>query len=236
MKYGQFCPIAKATEILGERWTILVLRELLLGGRRFNELQRGLGDISPALLTSRLKSLEEQGLVARRRISGQRGYEYLPTRGLRGIFSRHPVARRMGLVVGAAHAGRGRLRRRLPDVLPGAERRPEQLPGDETVIRFQFTDLTEQRNWWLLVCDEEVQICINPPPRDVDVYFTTTVGPCTTCGWATAAIARRFRPDDLVVEGEPALTRNVSTWLRPSVFVAAERQPIPQFAAVGQRR
>ena len=73
MNYGQFCPIAKATEILGERWTILILRELLMGGRRFNELQRGLGDISPALLTSRLKSLEEQGLLARRRISGQRG-------------------------------------------------------------------------------------------------------------------------------------------------------------------
>jgi DNA-binding HxlR family transcriptional regulator len=79
MQYGQFCPIAKATEILGERWTILVLRELLMGGRRFNELQRGLGDISPALLTSRLKSLEAQGIVARRRISGQRGHEYFPS-------------------------------------------------------------------------------------------------------------------------------------------------------------
>jgi DNA-binding HxlR family transcriptional regulator len=47
MKYGQFCPIAKATEIVGERWTFLIIRELLMGGRRFNELQRGLGDISP---------------------------------------------------------------------------------------------------------------------------------------------------------------------------------------------
>ena len=79
MQYGQFCPIAKATEILGERWTILILRELLMGGRRFSELQRGLGDISPALLTSRLKSLEDQGIVVRRRISGQRGFEYFPT-------------------------------------------------------------------------------------------------------------------------------------------------------------
>src|SRR6266511_779456 len=60
MNYGQFCPIAKAIEILGERWNILIVRELLMGGRRFNELQRGLGDISPALLTSRLKSLEDQ--------------------------------------------------------------------------------------------------------------------------------------------------------------------------------
>ena len=72
MKYGQFCPIAKATELLGERWNILIVRELLMGGRRFNELQRGLGDISPALLTGRLKSLEANGLVVKRRIRGQR--------------------------------------------------------------------------------------------------------------------------------------------------------------------
>ena len=58
MNYGQFCPIAKASEIVGERWTILIIRELIVGARRFNEIQRGLGDISPALLTARLKSLD----------------------------------------------------------------------------------------------------------------------------------------------------------------------------------
>src|SRR3954465_12988007 len=79
MNYGQFCPVAKATEILGERWTFLIIRELLMGGRRFTELQRGLGDISPALLTARLKAFERDGLVARRKGSGQRTYEYYPT-------------------------------------------------------------------------------------------------------------------------------------------------------------
>ena len=66
-------------EILGERWTFLIIRELLMGARRFSELQRGLGDISPALLTARLKFFEQQGLVARRRLSGQRSFEYHPT-------------------------------------------------------------------------------------------------------------------------------------------------------------
>ena len=79
MQYNQFCPIAKATEILGEKWTLLIIREILMGGRRFNELQRGLGDISPALLTGRLKSLEQDGLLVRRKIAGQKGHEYLPT-------------------------------------------------------------------------------------------------------------------------------------------------------------
>ena len=79
MQYGQFCPIAKATEILGERWTILILRELLMGARRFGELQRGLGDISPALLSQRLRSLEGHGLLVRRRAAGLRQHEYVPT-------------------------------------------------------------------------------------------------------------------------------------------------------------
>ena len=61
MEYGQFCPIAKATEIIGEKWTVLIIRELLMGGRRFNELQRGLSLISPTILSRRLDSLARRG-------------------------------------------------------------------------------------------------------------------------------------------------------------------------------
>ena len=64
MEYGQFCPIAKASEIIGEKWTILIIRELLMGGNRFSELQRGLSLISPTLLTKRLNSLEQQGIIS----------------------------------------------------------------------------------------------------------------------------------------------------------------------------
>ena len=67
MEYGQFCPIAKATEIIGEKWSLLVIRELLMGGRRFNELQRGLSLISPTMLSRRLKSLAEYGLVVKKK-------------------------------------------------------------------------------------------------------------------------------------------------------------------------
>ena len=80
-RYGQFCPIAKATEILGEKWTLLIVRELLMGASRFSELERGLGHISPTILTRRLEMLDKYGLVYRRRIEGQRGYEYLATLG-----------------------------------------------------------------------------------------------------------------------------------------------------------
>lgn len=227
MKYGQFCPIAKATEILGERWTIMILRELLMGGRRFTDLQRGLGDISPALLTSRLKSLEEQGLVARRRISGQRGHEYFPTAACEAFL---PV------ILSIGEWGLSWARHMLVDedfdvdfLMFYLERSvdPAQLPGDQTVLHFQFTDLTEQRHWWLLVCGDEVQICLKPPARDVDVYFTTTVRTMHDVWMGDRTYRDAILSGDLSIEGEPALTRFVSSWLRPSAFAGAKRAPVP---------
>ena len=79
MEYGQFCPVAKALEVLGERWTLLIVRELLMGGSRFNELQRGLNLISPTILTKRLNDLTDAGVVLRKKIPGQKGYEYFLT-------------------------------------------------------------------------------------------------------------------------------------------------------------
>jgi DNA-binding HxlR family transcriptional regulator len=227
MQYGQFCPIAKATEILGERWTILILRELLMGGRRFNELQRGLGEISPALLTSRLKSLEEQGLVARRRISGQRGHEYFPTPACEALL---PV------LIAIGEWGLLWVRDMLVEddfdidfLMYYLERSvdPEKLPGDQTVIRFQFTELREQRNWWLLVERSSVQICLTPPARDVDIYFTTTLRTMHDVWMGDRSYRDAVNAEDLIIEGEPALTRNVSSWLRPSVFASSDRAPIP---------
>ncbi len=73
MEYGQFCPIAKATEILGEKWTILIIRELIMGATRFNEFQRGLTLISPTLLSRRLESLADHGLILKKKIPVQNG-------------------------------------------------------------------------------------------------------------------------------------------------------------------
>ena len=75
-EYGQFCPVAKAGDIIGERWTVLILRELLLGTTRYNDFQRALSRISPTLLSKRLKMLEEKGLVIRKRTSSAKSYEY----------------------------------------------------------------------------------------------------------------------------------------------------------------
>lgn len=227
MKYGQFCPIAKAAEILGEKWTILIVREILMGGRRFNELQRGLGDISPALLTSRLKSLEEQGMVVRRRIQGQKGYEYFPTEACEKLL---PV------LVSLGEWGICWARHTILDedfdvefLMFYLERSidPSKMVGDENVIRFKFTDLTEQCDWWLVVTGDRTELCLKDPGKDVNVYITCTVRTMHDVWMGDRTYRDAISAGDLVMQGDPALTRNIRSWLKPSVFEQSERAPLP---------
>lgn len=227
MKYGQFCPIAKATELLGERWTFLIVRELLMGARRFNELQRGLGHISPALLATRLKSFEEQGLIVRRRVSGRRGFEYYPTAACEELL---PVLVALGEwgLCWARHA----LTADDLDVdflMYYLERSvdPSQLPGSDTIIQFKFLDLAEQRDWWLVVRDGKVDICVSSPARDTDVFFTTTVRTMHDVWMGDRGLREAVLAGDLLIEGESALTRRISAWLRPSIFAEAKRVRVP---------
>lgn len=227
MEYGQFCPIAKATEILGEKWTFLIVRELIMGARRFNELQRGLGDISPALLTARLKSLEQQGLVARKKASGQRSYEYWPTKA---------CAELLPVLVSLGQWGLQYARHNIVDadldvelLMLYLERSidPEQLIGDQNIIQFKFRDLTQQQDWWLLVQDSKVDLCITDPGKDVDVYFHCTVRTMHDVWMGDCTYRDAIRNGDMTVEGEPALVRNIASWLRPSVFADAPRARLP---------
>ena len=227
MKYGQFCPIAKATEILGEKWTIMIVREILMGASRFNVMQRGLGDISPALLTNRLKSLEEQGMIVRRKIAGQKGYEYFPTEACQALL---PVLVAMG------EWGLCWARHNVLDedfdvdfLMIYLERSidPSKLIGNESVIQFKFTDLVEQSDYWLLVRDENVDLCLKNPGKDVDVYFTCTVRTMHDVWMGDRTYRDAIKSGDLYVQGDPALTRNITSWLRPSIFSASERKPLP---------
>lgn len=232
MKYGQFCPIAKATEILGEKWTIMIVREILMGASRFNVMQRGLGDISPALLTNRLKSLEEQGMIVRRKITGQKGYEYFPTEACQALL---PVLVAMG------EWGLCWARHNVLDedfdvdfLMLYLERSidPSKLIGNESVIQFKFTDLVEQSDYWLLVRDEKVDLCLKNPGKDVDVYFTCTVRTMHDVWMGDRTYRDAIKAGDLYVQGDPALTRNITSWLRPSIFGASEREPLPAHLTV----
>ncbi|MGD2134440.1 MAG: SCP2 sterol-binding domain-containing protein, partial [Maricaulaceae bacterium] len=176
-------------------------------------------------------SLEEQGMVLKRKVAGQKGYEYHPTEACQALL---PVLVSLGEwgLCWAQHTI-------LDDdfdvefLMFYLERSidPEKLIGDETLIRFRFTDLTEQQNWWLLVQGDRVELCLKDPGKDVDIYFTSTVRTMTDVWMGARSYREAIKEGDLVVEGEPGLTRNIKAWLRPSVFADSPRVPTPVGAA-----
>ena len=219
MEYGQFCPVAKASEIIGEKWTILVIREILVAGcSRFSELQRGLGSISPTLLTKRLNDLVDAGLLMRKKMQGRRGFEYFPTESCEEL---RPI------ILGLGNWGMKWTRQNLttedhdPDLLMHYLQRsimPEKLPGTETVIRFSFADLKARPHWWLVVKNYQVDTCDRDPGKDVDLYINTTVVSMVDI-WTGRQTYRKAKADNNIeIVGPAALTRNVSSWMNNSVF------------------
>ena len=223
MEYGQFCPIAKATEIVGGKWTLLIIRELLMGSTRFNELQRGLSLISPTILSRRLDELAQHGLVLKKKIPGQRGHEYFPTGSCKELL---PVIR--GLGDWGMRWARSNLTEKDYDagfLMMYLKRSivTEKLIGRETVLRFHFTDRDEFSEWWLVVAGGKVDLCTNDPGKDVDVYFTTTVKMMADIWMGDSTYRKAIRDRSLSVVGDKSLTRNVTAWMSNSVF--SERPP-----------
>ena len=218
MEYGQFCPVAKATEILGEKWTLLIIRELLMGGTRFNVLQRGLSQISPTILTKRLSSLESQGLIMRKKIQGQRGYEYFPTGSCQELL---PIIRQVG--DWGMRWARNNLTESDYDVellMLYLQRSivPEKLIGAETVLRFKFTDIDDLSDWWLLIKGQDVDICVTDPGKDVDVYFTTSVRVMAGIWMGDTTYKKSLAEGSLKVVGPKSLTREITAWMGNSIF------------------
>ena len=218
MEYGQFCPIAKATEIVGGKWTLLIIRELLMGSSRFNELQRGLSLISPTILSRRLDELAQHGLVLKKKIPGQRGHEYFPTDSCQELL---PIIR--GLGNWGMRWARSNLTEKDYDVglLMMYLKRSivaEKFIGKETVLRFHFTDIDGFREWWLVVTGEEVDLCTNDPGKDVDVYFTSTVKTMADIWMGDTTYKKAIRDRSLAIVGDKSLTRNVTAWMSNSVF------------------
>jgi DNA-binding HxlR family transcriptional regulator len=213
MEYGQFCPVAKATELVGDRWTLLIIRELLMGGTRFNEFQRGLSLISPTILTKRLNTLADNGLIVRKRIPGQRGYEYFLTEAGKEL---QPIVEQIG--VWGMRWARGKMSDSDLDVellMLYLQRSivTEKLIGKETVIRFKFTDIEKFRDWWMVVNGDKVDICVQDPGKEVDVYFTTDLRTMVEVWMGDISYKAAVSDGRLKLVGPASLTRNVTGWM-----------------------
>lgn len=216
--YGQFCTVARGAEVLGELWTPLVVRELLCGSRRFNEIHRGVPRMSATLLTQRLRKLESLGVVERRRIKG--GWEYLLTQAGEEL---RPV------VVGLGHWGArwigSRLKREQLDAgfLMWDIRRFAQLDKfparQRVVIHFQFTDAPRgERLWWLVVENQTADLCRDDPGHEVSVVVESTMRALTEVWTGDSDPEKEIQAGHLKVLGAGRRGQTLWRWLGRSMF------------------
>ncbi|HVY25524.1 MAG TPA: winged helix-turn-helix transcriptional regulator [Polyangiaceae bacterium] len=216
MRYGQFCPVAKAAEVLGERWTLLVLRELVAGATRYAELQRGLGRISPSVLSARLRALVDHGLLERVPGSGPHGWEYKLTPAGAELA---PVMEKIGVW------GQRWVRSRMtPDELDvellmlNVQRYFDgrAFKGDG-VIGFVFSDLHgTKRRWWLLVDRGETELCVQSPGRADDVTLTCRVRTLAEIFSGDTTFQAARATHRLELRGSEKFVRSADRWLRTS--------------------
>jgi DNA-binding HxlR family transcriptional regulator len=224
VEHGQFCPIAKASEVLGERWMLLVVRELVSGATRYRDLQRGLGRISPSVLSARLRTLVDHGIVEKVDAAGAPGGAYRLTRA--GV-DLAPVLER--IAVWGQRWVRSRMSRDELDVeliMVSVQRSLDAtaFPRRHGVVAFRFTDVHKpEQRWWLLVDDGQAELCSQPPGRREDVTLVCQARTLAEVFTGVTTVARALRDGLLEAQGAPKLTRNVPRWLRASPLAAVLR-------------
>lgn len=224
--YRQFCPVAMAAEILCKRWTVVLLRELMAGSSRFNELRRGVPRMSPALLSQRLKELESMGIVDRRPSIQDPGVEdYHLTQSGRelrtivegfGIWGQRWVETEPTLQNLDVQLLMWDMRRNL-NTTP--------MPDRRTVIQFVYPELAAvERSWWLIVePDKGVDLCSVDPGFDVDLFVHSDLRTVTAIWLGLDSVRPASAQGRLTLTGDPKLASAMQVWLGLSPF-AVERK------------
>ena len=209
--YGQFCPMSKAMELLDERWTLLVVRELLLGSCHFNDLRRGVPKMSPALLSKRLKSLTRAGVVERTEVDG------------RSTYSLTQCGQELGEVVDAL----GRWGVRWVGELGEADLDPHLLmwdihrtvPIDEwprvrTTIAFNLDGVAVKASrWWLVVVDGHADVCDFDPGYEVNGTVETSLLALTRIWRGDVGWSGALHDGIVAVSGPAEVRRAIPAWI-----------------------
>jgi DNA-binding HxlR family transcriptional regulator len=219
--YHQFCPVAKAMELLDERWTLLIVRELVIGSERFNELRRGLPRMSPTLLSQRLQQLVRAGIVERQADGAD--VRYVLTEAGREL---RPVVEALG-AWGTRWIGELGDEDLDPKLLLWDMHRNidrTAIPDGRTVVQFHFPDADRRsRDWWLVIARSEVDVCDSDPGHPVTVTVTARLRSMVRVwrgdlGWSAA-----LRAGDIEIHGPERLRRSVPRWFALSTFASVPR-------------
>lgn len=223
--YNQFCPLAMAAEILCTRWTMLLMRELIAGSTRFNDLRRGVPRMSPTLLSQRLKTLEEAGIVERRAVPSQHGvFEYHLSEAGRDL---RDVVIAMGMWGQKWVESSVSLKNLDPSLLMWDMRRnlnPDPLPRRRVVIQFLYHDLPPaRRDWWLVIePDGNVDLCSADPGFDIDLHLSTDLRTMTAIWMGVSNVSTER--ENLEFSGSLEISSTIQTWLGLSPFAVQKKR------------
>lgn len=226
--YGQFCPVAMAAEIVCTRWTALVLRELLSGSTRFNDLRRGVPLMSPTLLSKRLKELEEVGVVVSVP-TGQAGVsEYKLTPAGEDL---RPVVMSLGFWGQRWVESSLSLKNLDPSLLMWDMRRglnPTPLPSRRCTVNFLFPDVASAKgSWWLVIDAGTVDLCQINPGFDIDLYVRSSLRSMTAVWMGISTVRAEMDARQIELIGDKQIAESMQRWLGLSPF-AKEKSRLPE--------
>lgn len=224
-KYGQYCPMARALEILGDRWTLLIVRDLLSGALHFNELERGLPGISRTLLSQRLRWLQQAGLLERRVAAAGRAVTYALTPAGQGL---QPVVDALVEWGAQWSFGEPRAEELDPLLLLWWMRTGiygERLPPRRIVVEFSFRGSgVHADTYWLLLEKDDRSICLKPPGFETDVLVRADLAAMYQVWLGRLTFAAALRDALIEVEATPALARAFPLWFALSPTADAVRK------------
>lgn len=224
--YRQFCPVAMSAEILCTRWTVVLLREMMAGSTRFNDLRRGVPRMSPALLSQRLKDLEHAGILARVLSRDEPGLrEYHLTRSGREL---EPIVNAFGVWGQRWVQSELSLENLDVQLLMWDMRRginPTPMPKRRATIQFLFSDVPPaQRAWWLIVTPGEgADLCSVDPGFDVDLYVSCDLRTMTAIWMGLDTVRAALRDERMKLTGDRKLGADMQTWLGLSPFAKEKK-------------
>lgn len=219
--YGQFCPVAKAMELLDERWTLLIVRELVIGSSHFNELRRGVPRMSPTLLSKRLQQLVRAGIVDRQTVDNEVRYVLTPAG-----HELRPVVEALG-AWGTRWIGELGDQDLDPKLLLWDMHRNVDhaaVPPGRTVVQFVFPDVASKaRRWWLVITSDEADVCDVDPGHDIAVTLTASLRRLTEVWRGDLTWSDALRSGAVELDGPAPLRRAVPLWFVLSPFATIPR-------------
>ena len=221
--YGQFCPVARAAEIVATRWTPLILRELLAGSTKFNDLRQGLPLMSPSLLSKRLGELEEVGIVKKQKAMKGRGWEYWITDAGREL---GPIVETLGIWGQRFVLAEFERHELDPTLLMwDIQRRVDcQYFPERGTFTADFTlrdAPPARRQWWVVIKDRQVDLCVHDPGYEVDLYVDAGLKPLTDVWMGRRSLEDARRKQEVVLDGQSTYVQSFPKWFLLSPFASS---------------